>query len=72
MGHDSDFIVWSAFVWLAIEVASALYLISFAWFWSLCRISVSEESETEHGSHNANLIPFERGLVLQARKAGGR
>jgi len=59
-------------VWLAIEVVSALYLVSFAWFWSLCQISVPEKSEAEHVSRKADLIPFERGLVLQTRKTSRR
>lgn len=57
-------------MWLAIEVLSALYIISFAWFWSLCRISVPDKLESEHEPHKATLIPFERGLVLQMRQPG--
>jgi hypothetical protein len=56
-------------VWLAVELFAAMYLISFVWFWSLCRSSARREStpvrEQESGS---NLIPFERGLEMHLRK----
>jgi hypothetical protein len=49
------------FVWLTIEVVSALYLVSFAWFWSLCQLSVPAKTDTGGPPQKSNLIPFERG-----------
>lgn len=56
-------------MWLMIEVIAALYIISFAWFWSLCSLSVSDKSRSHTLERKSNLIPFERGQRLQARRA---
>lgn len=59
-------------MWLTIELISALYLVSFAWFWSLCRLSVPDGKTTSRGrKREANLIPFERGDGPRGRKKTG-
>lgn len=58
-------------MWLAIELILALYIISFVWFWSLCRLSVPEKTESSRPEQESNLIPFERGVQLQVRKTTG-
>jgi hypothetical protein len=57
-------------VWLTIELVSALYLVSFAWFWSLCRLAVTDRTKRSHRARGANLIPFERGIKPELRKSG--
>jgi hypothetical protein len=58
-------------VWLALELIFALYAISFAWFWSLCRLSVHKTNHASTHPTDSNLIPFERGLELQDRAKTG-
>ena len=62
---------WSKPVRLAIELILALYVISFVWFWRLCRVSSPEEENASRDEHASNVIPFERGLDLQERKRTG-
>ena len=55
-------------MWLAVEFIAVLYVISFAWFWQLCRISARREmTHVREPKSPSNLIPFERGLE-QLRK----
>jgi hypothetical protein len=56
---------------LAIELILALYVISFVWFWTLCRISSPEEDSAARNQSRSKVIPFERGLDLQERKRTG-
>jgi len=59
---------------LAIELILALYVISFVWFWSLCRVSSAsnEDDFTSAGEKSEpKIIPFERGRELQDRKKTG-
>lgn len=62
---------WSMRVWLTIEILSALYLISFAWFWSICRLSIPRAMQVDQKRRKSNLIPFERGANLPARRKTG-
>jgi hypothetical protein len=55
-------------VWLTIELISALYIISFVWFWSLCRLSIPDKTDTHPSEQQSNLIPFERGLQMRKTK----
>ena len=63
----SDYLPWSLVVWLAVEVFGAMYIVSFVWFWQLCRSSARREMTSIHWQPPSNLIPFERGLQ-QLRK----
>lgn len=55
----------------AIELILALYVISFAWFWMLCRLTVTKIEEPPLPESEAKVIPFERGLTLKdSRKTG--
>jgi ABC-type bacteriocin/lantibiotic exporter with double-glycine peptidase domain len=59
---------WSLLVWLAVEVFGAMYIVSFVWFWQLCRSSARREmTHVRKQASSSNLIPFERGLQ-QLRK----
>jgi hypothetical protein len=49
-------------VWLAVEVFGAMYIVSFVWFWQLCRSSARREMTPVRRQPPSNLIPFERGL----------
>jgi hypothetical protein len=49
-------------VWLAVEVFGAMYILSFVWFWQLCRSSARREMASVRKQPPSNLIPFERGL----------
>lgn len=51
-------------MWLTVEVISALYLVSFAWFWSLCQLSIPDEPDAAP-PQKSNIIPFERGIALR-------
>lgn len=52
-------------VWLAVELIAAVYVVSFAWFWQLCRLSARRELTRVHQEERpSNLIPFERGLRM--------
>ncbi len=62
---------WSKSVRLAIELILALYVISFVWFWTLCRVSSPKDEDATHNQSPSNVIPFERGLHLQERKRTG-
>jgi len=56
-------------VWLAVELFAALYVVSFAWFWHLCRSSARRELTPARKQESpSNLIPFERGLEMRLRK----
>jgi hypothetical protein len=56
-------------VWLAVELIAAVYIVSFAWFWQLCRSSARRELTHVHEEEApSNLIPFERGLQMQLHK----
>jgi hypothetical protein len=56
-------------VWLAVELIVVMYVVSFVWFWHLCRSSARRElSAARKQEHRSNLIPFERGLKGQMRK----
>ena len=56
-------------MWLAVELVAVAYIISFAWFWQLCRSSARRELTRVHEEERpSNLIPFERGLQMQLRK----
>lgn len=55
-------------MWLTIELISALYIISFVWFWSLCRLSIPDKTDTHPSEQQSNLIPFERGLQMRKTK----
>jgi hypothetical protein len=57
-------------VWLTIELVSALYLVSFAWFWSLCGLAVTDRTKESQRARGSNLIPFERGIKPQLQKSG--
>jgi hypothetical protein len=46
-------------------------VISFAWFWSLCRLSSLSKPETNRLKREANLVPFERGIKLGVQKSVG-
>jgi hypothetical protein len=52
-------------VWMTIKLVAALYVISFVWFWSLCRLSVPHKTEGTHPERRSKLIPFERGVKLK-------
>jgi hypothetical protein len=58
-------------VWITIELIAALYLVSFAWFWSLCQLSVPHETKARRLQQQSKLIPFERGIKLKVRKTTG-
>jgi hypothetical protein len=48
-------------VWLTVELVAVLYLVAFAFFWSLCRTSAHREVKQERKKDApSNLIPFER------------
>jgi len=65
----SDSIPGVVRVWLAVELIVAVYIVSFAWFWQLCRSSARRELTQVHEEESpSNLIPFERGLQLHLRK----
>jgi hypothetical protein len=55
-------------VLVAIELIAALYVAFFAWFWSQCQMSISDEMKTDPADEGSNLIPFERGLELNLEK----
>jgi hypothetical protein len=55
-------------MWLTIELISALYILSFVWLWSLCRLSVPDKSKAGYSKHEPNLIPFERGIKANTQK----
>jgi hypothetical protein len=55
-------------VWLTIELVAALYVISFVWFWSLCRLSIPDKAKSAPMERESNLIPFERGSMLKIQK----
>lgn len=55
-------------VWLTIEIIAALYVISFVWFWSLCRLSVPDKPKEGRLKQESKLIPFERGMKLNIRR----
>lgn len=54
------FILLEHFMWLAIEVVSALYLVSFIWLWRVSRTSVHRKTKAGAPAQASNLIPFER------------
>jgi hypothetical protein len=63
-----DSLPWSLLVWLAVEVFGAMYIVSFVWFWQLCRTSARREmTPVSEQQSPSNLIPFEKGLQ-QLRK----
>ncbi|HTY85217.1 MAG TPA: hypothetical protein VMB19_13420 [Silvibacterium sp.] len=48
---------------LAVELVGVMYVVSFAWFWQLCRTSARREmSPVRQQPSPTNLIPFEQGL----------
>ncbi len=51
-------------MWLTIELITALYVISFVWLWSLCRLSIPHRRGDTDSGGKAKLIPFERGRKL--------
>lgn len=55
-------------MWLTVELVAALYVVSFIWFWTLCRSSARrvKSFRSAHPSPS-NLIPFERGQQLHKR-----
>jgi hypothetical protein len=56
-------------VWFAVELFAAMYLVSFAWFWSLCRSSARRDfTPARDQEPRSNLIPFERGMEMHLRK----
>ena len=56
-------------MWLAVELIAAVYIVSFAWFWQLCRTSARRElTRNPREERPSNLIPFERGLRGDLRK----
>ena len=57
-----DPFLWSLRVWLAVEVFGAMYIVSFVWFWQLCRSSARRKITPVRQQPPSNLIPFERGL----------
>jgi hypothetical protein len=57
-------------VWLTVELVAALYVVSFVWFWTLCRSSARRaRSFSSVQQSPSNLIPFERGQQLRKRPA---
>jgi hypothetical protein len=56
-------------VWLIVELFALMYIVSFIWFWSLCRSSARRElTVVPEKQSRSNLIPFERGLKARLRK----
>jgi hypothetical protein len=54
---------------LAAELFTALYVVSFVWFWLLCRSSARRDLTPQPEQETpSNLIPFERGVELHLRK----
>ena len=50
-------------MWLAVEVFGAMYILSFVWFWQLCRSAARREMTAVRTQRSSsNLIPFETGL----------
>jgi len=65
----SDFIPGVLLVWLAVELFAVVYIVSFAWFWQLCRTSARRElTRVPKEERPSNLIPFERGLQMHLPK----
>lgn len=53
-----------------LEILGVSYLASFVWFWSLCRAASRRKDQLETPPEvKSNLIPFERGLEAQVRRA---
>lgn len=55
----------------AIELILALYVISFVWVWTLCRLSTSAKNDSPLARRESNVISFERGLELKDRERTG-
>ena len=52
-----------------LEILGAAYMVSFVWFWSLCRAAAQRKDyPATHSEMKSNLIPFERGLERQIGK----
>lgn len=56
-------------MWFVVELIAAFYVVSFAWFWQLCRKSARRElARLPKEERPSNLIPFERGLQMHLGK----
>ncbi len=64
--------LWSLALLIYIEIIAGIYLVSLAWFWSLCRASAVRERNQARPlktvtAHKSNVIPFERAHTLRNR-----